>query len=142
MNENNEMPKFDPKFAGMTIVRAIQNIKTCRACGKCPVKSNKGLVKRLEKWGLIRMSELEEIIEEETRKQHDAFASKRINEIEGKQSTFGTPDYELIKPILKELLKDDYRAVIIAVEGKDGVRLMHRSTNSESLTRELKEFLG
>lgn len=103
------------------------------------------------------MTSLEDIIERETLKQHDArtikpvyesdpknvekYVNKRIEEIR-EHETFGSPEYEAMLPIIQELQKDSYRAVIIAVETRDGIRLMHRSCNSDKLTRELKEFLG
>lgn len=70
----------------------------------------------------------------------DNFTEKRVKEVKSEQDTFGTPDYEALKPILKELEKDDYRAVIIAVETKDGIELLHKSCNSSKLWEKLVRF--
>lgn len=69
------------------------------------------------------------------------FTEKRVKEVQDKQGTFGTPDYEGLKPIIKELQKENYRAVIIAVETKDGQIFNHKSSNSDKLKEELFKFM-
>lgn len=46
-------------------------------------------------------------------------------------------DLEAILPIIKELLSGECRCFIIALETSDGIRLIHRSRNSETLLEAL-----
>ena len=72
----------------------------------------------------------------------NSFLKKRIQEVQDKQETFGKPDYEALEPIIKELQKGDYKAVIIAVQTKDGMEYLHKSCNSDNLWNKLIKFVN
>lgn len=76
----------------------------------------------------------------ESQEAHRTFLDKTIAEFNSKkeQQTFGTPDTELMKPAIDEIVKGkNVRAFVVAVELKDGTLFSHKSQGSEKLMKRL-----
>ena len=67
------------------------------------------------------------------------FVQKRIKEIQGKQTTFGTPDIEQLKPMLKDIQKGNYRELVIGYTSKDGLQVLFSTRNTFELIELLQK---
>lgn len=77
--------------------------------------------------------DLENALDKENLKVHDAFSKPTIREVKSGQRTFSTPDHEIVKPTLEIIMKGEARAFIVALETKQGIKFYHKSLGSDKL---------
>ena len=68
----------------------------------------------------------------------DKFTKERVKQVGENQETFGDSEIDALIPLLKELVEGKARGYVLAVEFKNGTRMIHKFRPSV----ELVELMG
>lgn len=71
----------------------------------------------------------------------DKFTKERLKQVGDNQETFGESEIDAIIPLLKELVEGRARGYVLAVEFKDGTRMIHKFRPSIELVEILLDEL-